>query len=343
MKSERISIFNYEAFYLDHLEGNLGEEDTALLLAFLEEHPELIEEEEDFVLLDPTADTAIFDEKDSLKIVNDDAAIALSNVEHFLIAESEGQLPTAKQEELDAFVVQHPHLEKERKYLAAMFLKADQSIVYANKSGLKRKGAIIFWPYVALAAASILIAFFFVMNNGSEGQQQVAEDKSTEGQEELKNESPIIEKETIQLADESVSNGDDQATKQSDNPTIHESNNVVNPRAPQDQPSIALVNSIQHQKARRVVNSIDNKDLQPVSPQIELPVVSTPAENDYAQNASPEMKNPIKPITSRLGKALKTEVDFKTGKAANNEGAGFSLKIGGFELSRKKGKRNKKK
>lgn len=141
MKSERISIFNYEAFYLDHLEGNLGEEDTALLLAFLEEHPELIEEEEDFVLLDPTADTAIFDEKDSLKIVNDDAAIALSNVEHFLIAESEGQLPTAKQEELDAFVVQHPHLEKERKYLAAMFLKADQSIVYANKSGLKRKGA----------------------------------------------------------------------------------------------------------------------------------------------------------------------------------------------------------
>jgi len=38
---EHISIFNYEAFYLDFLEGTLSEEDTALFLKFMEEHPEL--------------------------------------------------------------------------------------------------------------------------------------------------------------------------------------------------------------------------------------------------------------------------------------------------------------
>ena len=38
---EKISIFNYEAYYLDLLEGNLSEEDTALLLDFLEQHPHL--------------------------------------------------------------------------------------------------------------------------------------------------------------------------------------------------------------------------------------------------------------------------------------------------------------
>lgn len=347
MKSERISIFNYEAFYLDHLEGNLGEEDTALLLAFLEEHPELVEEEEDFVLFDPNTDTLVFDDKDSLKMVSDDAAIALSNVEHFMIAESEGQLPSAKQEELNAFVIQHPHLEKERTYLAAMFLKADESIVYAQKSGLKRKGAVIFWPYIALAAASVLIAFFFVMNNGSEG-ELLAEDP-IEKNEKLEQNSPVIEKENIQLADEVVPNNssdsdripDQNGANVSPNPRV----NVSQP-APQERPEVALVNSIKHQKARRVINSIGNQDLQPVTPQIDPPALTITAENDYAQVAEPEsdtyrMKNPIKPITSRLGKTLKRDVDFKTGKAANNTGAGFFLKIGKFELSRKKAKKKK--
>ena len=175
MKSERISIFNYEAFYLDHLEGNLGEEDTVLLLDFLEDHPELMVEDDDFVLLDPKDDTPIFVDKESLKIVSDDAAIVLANVEHFLVAEAEGELTGLKQKELNAFVNLHPHLEKERAYLAAMFLKADESIVYANKSGLKRKAAIVFWPYFALAAASVLIAFLFVMNNNKTDEPTLAE------------------------------------------------------------------------------------------------------------------------------------------------------------------------
>ena len=77
----------------------------------------------------------------------------------------------------------------------------------------------------------------------------------------------------------------------------------------------------------------------------EAKAASFTAESDYAQT-SPEydnyqMKNPIKPITSRLEKTLKTDVDFKTGKAANNAGTGFVLKIGKFELSRKKGKKKK--
>jgi hypothetical protein len=84
---------------------------------------------------------------------------------------------------------------------------------------------------------------------------------------------------------------------------------------------------------------MDNKDLQPVSPQINPVYVVTTPEDDYAQADNAQMKNPIKPITSRLEKTLNTDVDFQTGKAANNSGAGFYLKIGKFELSRKKGKK----
>ena len=44
---ERISIFNYEAFYLDFLEGNLNEADTLMLTDFLEANPGLKVEMDD--------------------------------------------------------------------------------------------------------------------------------------------------------------------------------------------------------------------------------------------------------------------------------------------------------
>lgn len=336
MKSERISIFNYEAFYLDHLEGNLGEEDTALLLAFLADHPELIVEEEEFILLDPKDDTTVFTEKDALKIVSDDAVITLANAEHFLVAEAEGDLSSTKQAELNAFVIQHPHLEKERTYLAAMFLKADETIVYANKSVLKRKGAIVFWPYIALAAASVLIAFLVMTNNNSEESRMADNKEKVEKKALPKQEAPVQHPENVQIAKDEVQ----------EIPTKLDNRNVLSPdrkeaivRNPSPRrEQLANVNPLKQRTVRKVINSVDLQDLQPVSAQITPPNYSITPENDRAQVAAPEMKNPIKPITTRIEKSLNTPVDFQTGKAANNSGAGFFLKIGKLEISRKKGK-----
>ena len=44
---KKINIFNYEAYYLDYLEGNISEEDAAVLLDFLDKHPELKMEDEE--------------------------------------------------------------------------------------------------------------------------------------------------------------------------------------------------------------------------------------------------------------------------------------------------------
>ena len=87
---ERISIFNYEAFYLDFLEGNLNEEDTALLMAFLEANPDLKMEDDSL----PTFEAEEFELDDALK--NDlkqpliDEAITNNNVEYFMISDAEG-------------------------------------------------------------------------------------------------------------------------------------------------------------------------------------------------------------------------------------------------------------
>ena len=45
---EQLNIYNYEAFYLDFLDGNLNQEDVAQLFRFLDENPSLKIEEENF-------------------------------------------------------------------------------------------------------------------------------------------------------------------------------------------------------------------------------------------------------------------------------------------------------
>ena len=331
MKTERISIFNYEAFYLDHLEGNLGEEDTALLLQFLADHPDLIVDEEDFLSLDLPAETVVFDDKDSLKIVADHDAITLSNVEYFLVAEVENQLSADKKGELNAFIAKHPHLERERMYTAAMVLKADQSIVFAEKSSLKRKAAIVFWPYIALAAASVLIAFLVMMGQPEEQNTIAKKDWSQPVKHPKKGVTPkTMEKDPIQVAQKEGRNGA-QAKK-----TIAPKNSFVNPSVQRTNSGIAAVNNLERKNPRRIIQSLDAKDLGPVSSYIKPQPQIVVQPTDPALAVAEEMKNPIKPITNQLSKTLNQEVDFQTGRAANNRGSGFYLKIGKLEISRKK-------
>jgi hypothetical protein len=49
-----------------------------------------------------------------------------------------------------------------------------------------------------------------------------------------------------------------------------------------------------------------------------------------------DMKNPIKPITNRLGDAVKKEVDFRTAKTTSERSGGFYFKIGKLEVSHRK-------
>ena len=122
---ERISIFNYEAFYLDFLEGNLNEEDTALLMAFLEENPDLRIDDAELPSYDEDSLTLNPDFKNSLKQPDLSGAISNDNVEHFMIANTEGLLEESKTEELEAFVSQNPVLAKEIRIYNAVHLEPD--------------------------------------------------------------------------------------------------------------------------------------------------------------------------------------------------------------------------
>ena len=65
---KKINKHNYEAFFLDYYEKNLSTEEVAELMLFLENHPNLKEEFEDYeeIILEPDT-TVIFENKNSLK------------------------------------------------------------------------------------------------------------------------------------------------------------------------------------------------------------------------------------------------------------------------------------
>ena len=152
---EHISIFNYEAFYLDFLEGTLSEEDTALFLKFMEAHPELRLEDEamlaiqnEFVSLDQSF-------KENLKqILYNETVISFNNVEQFLIAQLEGLLSETKNTELNVFLVQYPALLQLQHVYESTKLNPDLSVVYTQKSSLKQARRVALWPILSFAAAA---------------------------------------------------------------------------------------------------------------------------------------------------------------------------------------------
>jgi hypothetical protein len=331
---EHISIFNYEAFYLDFLEGNLNEEETALFLVFMEAHPELRIEDESLVSVEVETSNLDTQFKNSLKQVSfADIPITLSNVEQFLIAETEGQLSSAKLAELEAFVAVNATLRQSQKLYATAHLKADLSIVYADKASLKRKKAIVLWPYVSLAlAASLTAILFYVYYSGN----QLLVNGPTNA---------IVQTDSTEVLPKKESNKEEIKLDQlnhNQQPTTNDFVAQLNPtREQNNQTSTKQERPIQIDR----LNIKGVKTIKSKRPDLDI-IERNPADLavQFVNNRSADetymgfqdMKNPIKPITNRLGDAVKQEVDFRTAKATSERSGGFYFKIGKLEVSHRK-------
>ncbi len=148
---------NYEAFYLDYLEGTLSPEDTAQFLLFLENNPELKEDMEVLPALEsPQLD---YDKTNLYKDIN------ANNVEEYIIASLEDQLSEADENELKTYL----NSFAEAAALATSYTKTKlvaPEIQYPHKEQLKkREGRLIYLIPLASAAA---VALFFILFNGPE-------------------------------------------------------------------------------------------------------------------------------------------------------------------------------
>lgn len=330
--SQIITHENYESFYLDFLEGNLSEQDTASLLAFLDLHPELkLEDDSEWITLSDQ-ETISMDAsfKNSLKFPDTTEAISTHNIDTFLIAAVENELSPAKSAELNQFVQQNPRFATELTWYQRTRFQPDTSVVYPHKAQLKKGGFIVpMWTKYAAVAASLawLIWMVDVGNPTTSTSLQAQKINKPTSKDTtivippLKN--APIEPAKIQYASRE-SNGSSHASSSNFSASSAVSTN--------ENSTVSLV-ALKPLEKQPIAHPPIFKDL--VSSHVGSFVSKNYATTSEVVSFKPvEMANPIQPVTRKISSVLNTEIDFKTSKAARQKG-GFYLKIGKLEISRK--------
>lgn len=343
---ENITLDNYEAFYLDYLEGNLSLVEQNAFEAFLAQHPHLaIEGDELPVLIPPTNETSnhasaidVFAVQQSIDL----SELTAENLDFYLIAKEEGLLSSAQTDELLAWLVAHPSYQANAALMQQTRFNSEV-LIYPNKHKLVQKDARIvplWWAGAAALAAGIALLVTLGWNNNEQttfhpNQPTVAQKNNQTKQNERpakthpNNSFKGNQKNAIQA--NPIGTKNKSFVEDNIDPTISP---IVAPL--NEQPQLAQENK------KPLPKSNDDGSL---PPNIPAPVRVGEIPEDRTNNADlavlarNEMRNPIEPITDVLSNKLKTPIDFRSAKPTNDKKGGFYLKIGKLEVSHKSSKR----
>lgn len=165
----KITVDNYEAFFLDYVEGNLDEATKLELESFLLLHPHLKDELDQGYAFQLTPEAIIYDGKDALKKFQfENMPVNGATFADFCIAAYEGLLSENKKEELAIFMQADGALLKEYIAYGKTILKPED-IQYPNKDILYRRASVVklrtvyIWGSLAAGIAlmvGIYTAFF---------------------------------------------------------------------------------------------------------------------------------------------------------------------------------------
>lgn len=207
-----VSKENYEAYLLDYIEGNLSQTEIDMLLLFLDKNPTLKDELEGFedIVLSPTQSNFNSLNLNQVDTIND--IITTNNFETFAISHLENDLSEKKENELLAVINSDKLLKGQYLLILKTKLKADDSIVYQNKSSLKK--AIPLFPFyyriAGVAAILLLMIYFLIPQNYNSTENIVLVNKNA-----LKNDSirkmktKLVSNETIPTSDLITPNDDE--------------------------------------------------------------------------------------------------------------------------------------
>lgn len=168
----KINLNNYEAFWLDYLEGNLSVDDQAAFVLFASQHPELeIDLDESLItLVDASKQGLSNTEKDDLK--------ELAELEELVVLALDNELNDLSR--LDELSENHPLLYQQLKGDYFKIKLSTAPVLYDEKPALKQ--ALIIPVYVKWAAAAAvigIIAVFFPWNSSIDN-IEVAETTTSE-------------------------------------------------------------------------------------------------------------------------------------------------------------------
>ena len=157
----KIDLLNCESWFLDYHEGRLDERQARILLDFLQCHPELRERFDEYVPADLDVDSEqleCYPFKDELRKYD---TVTTENIDHWLIAEMEGDLRDAEKDGLISFLLNDPVLEAKRRMFQLTKLEPDPAETFEGKALLLRNAEvrrISIRTWMQYAAVLIVIA-----------------------------------------------------------------------------------------------------------------------------------------------------------------------------------------
>jgi len=169
----QINRNNYEQILTDYFDGQLGPVETACLMAFLEENPDIHEEFKSFDCVHlGDAEKCCFHEKHLLKrtIIPEQNIITEDNYLQIFFDDEEGLLNENMKQHLKSFLHKNPSLQPEF-YSWRYAHLIPETIVYDDKAGLKKSP--FFYVYdlnssfarVAAAVALLVVAGIILISN----------------------------------------------------------------------------------------------------------------------------------------------------------------------------------
>ena len=335
MELDKINSENYESFYLDYLEGNLMENDTLELFAFLNEHPEF-QVDDELIVLESAEPKLGNDFKNLLKTDIYSQAISLNNIDLFLIAEKEGQLNNDQLAQLNSFLDQNPALKNEQKLYAATTLQADQTLVYADKAAIKQKGKVILWPYFSAAAAACAVMLLWLLPNTNSKLDAVSAAQDLEYKIRQVRQKVNPETENNFVPDQKAQPKSFQAFQVNKSPikeTPIKLEIAINPKEklPEEKnDKTPKLKSFDEQPATNIGIA-----LIPEAKNSDKNNTATAMNSGYGLT----MKDVAPPVTRKLSEMIKTEVNLKKGVDASGTREGVFFKLGKFEYYRNKKKK----
>jgi len=201
--SGMININNYEAFFLDYLEGNLSGEEEEELFLFLDVHPELRETFAGYEELILSPENVTYPWKDKLKKVDFSfETIDKNNFEDACIAYWEGDLTTEERKRVENYLKQYPERERDFSVYGRLFLKPGYHS-FSGKEKLYRKlrPAVFGIAYrISAVAAVVMVILVFVFwqkvlknHTGETRQASIHQEMVAPAPEQPENNAPSIE------------------------------------------------------------------------------------------------------------------------------------------------------
>ena len=164
----QINRDNYEAYFIDYLEGNLDETLVNDFIEFIRQNPDLKDEMELFNSISLEPENIQFNNKYLLYKEKFDAEKEFNQA---AIARMEGDLTDEEKSEFKDYLERHPEKQKEAALFNHTKLQPDESIVFRNKKKLYHHSAgrtVLLWGIRIAAVLVLALAVYWYMDNTSE-------------------------------------------------------------------------------------------------------------------------------------------------------------------------------